>query len=342
MCKRLAALLLAVTCCTSQADEHVSVDKTHDSPLAEPLFSYQGKSFTVRDLSARMQQLHGSLFEEHYGAMRTLVDEMLFDVYVEHEAARQKRAVREVGIELLAVPEPTESEVQLFYNQIQSRINLPFEQISPRLRKQLKQQRRLQNRAKLIARLKKEGKFELLLKAPPPALAIIDTAGRPTRGQPSAPITIVKFADFQCPNCKRAVSIFDDLLKKHPRDIKLVFMNLPVKSSQASRQIAYGGVCAHNQGKFWAYHDAAYKSQSSLSSPLPAKLAQQIGASMEQFEQCMQDRGTHIKVQASIDEARRLGVKETPTIFVDGRPFPSNHLFKDLGAYIEKKKAEAS
>jgi protein-disulfide isomerase len=232
--------------------------------------------------------------------------------------------------------------VQLFYNQIQSRINLPFEQVSPRLRKQLIRQRRLQNRAQLIARLKKEGRFELLLRAPPPALAIIDTAGRPTRGQPSAPVTIVKFADFRCPNCKRAVSVFDDLLKKYPQDIKLVFMNLPVKSSEHSRQIAHGSVCAQNQGKFWAYHDAAYRTQSSLKSPSPANLAEQIGASIERFEQCMQDRGTHIKVQASIDEARRLGVKETPTIFVDGRPFPSNHLLKDLGAYIERKKAGAS
>ena len=341
MFKRLTALLLALTCCASQAGEHVSTDEADDSPSAAPLFSYQGKSFTVRDLSARMQQLHGSLLEEHYGAMRTLIDEMLFDVYVEREAARQKRAVREVGIELLAVPEPTESEVQLFYNQIQSRINLPFEQISPRLRKQLKRQRRLQNRAQLIARLKKEGKFELLLQAPPPALAIINTAGRPARGQPSAPITIVEFADFQCSNCKRAVSIFDDLLKKYPQDIKLVFMNLPIKSSKASRQIAHGGVCAQNQGKFWAYHDAAYESQSVLSSPSAEKLAKQIGVSMEQFEQCMQDRGTRIKVQAAIDEARRLGVTDTPTIFVDGRPFPSNHLLKDLGAYIEKKKAGA-
>ena len=53
----------------------------------------------------------------------------------------------------------------------------------------------------------------------------------------------------------------------------------------------------------------------------------------------MQDRGTRAKVQASTDEARRLGVNATPTLFVDGRPFPSNHLLQDLGAYIEKQKA---
>ena len=324
---RIAALLLALAGTTVQADQE------------EPLFEYQGKSYAVRDLSARMQQLHGTVLQDHYKTMRTLIDEMLFDVYVEQEAARQQRPVREVGIELLAVPDPTESEIRNFYNQMQARINLPFDQISKRLGKELKRQRVLQQRARLITRLKSEGKFALLLPIPPPALVIIDTTGRPVRGQPSAPITVVEFGDFQCPNCKRAVTVLDALLKKYPQDIKLVFMDFPINPSGISRQVAYGGVCAQNQGKFWAYHDAAFKAQASLSKESPAKIARQVGVPMDKFEQCMQDRGTRAKVQASTDEARRLGVTATPTLFVDGRPFPSNHLLRDLGAYIDKKKA---
>jgi len=305
---RIAALLLALAGTTVQADQE------------EPLFEYQGKSYAVKDLSARMQQLHGTVLHDHYKTMRTLIDEMLFDVYVEQEAARQQRPVREVGMELLAVPDPTESEIRNFYDQMQARINLPFDQISKRLGKELKRQRVLQQRARLITRLKSEGKFALLLPMPPPALVIIDTTGRPLRGQPSAPIT-------------------DALLKKYPQDIKLVFMDFPINPSGISRQVAYGGVCAQNQGKFWAYHDAAFKSQASLSKESPGKIARQVGVPMDKFEQCMQDRGTRAKVQASADEARRLGVTATPTLFVDGRPFPSNHLLRDLGAYIEKKKA---
>jgi protein-disulfide isomerase len=324
---RITALLLALAGTTVQAGQQ------------EPLFEYQGKPYAVKDLSARMQQLHGTVLQDHYNTMRTLIDEMLFDVYVEQEAARQQRPVREVGMELLAVPDPTESEIRNFYDQIQTRINLPFDQISKRLGKELKRQRVLQQRARLITRLKSKGKFALLLPMPPPALAIINTTGRPLRGQPSAPITVVEFGDFQCPNCKRAVTVLDALLKKYPKDIKLVFMDFPINPSGISRQVAYGGVCAQNQGKFWAYHDAAFKSQASLSKESPARIARQVGVSMDKFEQCMQDRGTRAKVQASADEARRLGVTATPTLFVDGRPFPSNHLLQDLGAYIEKKKA---
>ena len=331
---RLAALLLALATCTTQADEQTS------GP--EPLFEYNGKSYAAGDLSARMQQLYAAVLQNHNRAMHTLIDEMLFDVYVEQEAARQNRPVQEVGVELLAVPEPTDSEVRDFYKQIQTRINLPFEQVSARIRKELKRQQELQHRTQLIARLKSEGKFALRFAMPAVPVAVIDTDGRPTRGEPSAPVTVVEFSDYQCANCKRAVNIINDLLKKYPQDIKLVFMDFPADSSGISMQLAYGGVCAQNDGKFWAYHDAAFRSQATLSMDSPRELAKAVGIKMDTFKLCMQDRGTRAKVEASIKQARRLGVNATPTLFVDGRPFPSNDLIKDIGAYIDEQKAGRS
>lgn len=325
---RLAALLLALAGCAVQAAEKV------------PLFEYQGKTYAVEDLSARMQQLHGEIMDEHYKSMRTLVDEMIFDVYVEQEAARQKRPIKDVGIELLEVAEITDDEVRNLYEQVKARINLPLDRVSDRLRSELKRGRILQQRAQLIERLKREGKFDLRIAIPPPARIFINTAGRPVRGEPSAPITIVEFGDYQCANCKNAVSVLQEILKKYPQDVKLVFMDFPINPSGISKHIAYGSVCAQNQGKYWAYHDAAFQSQSTLVKGSATKIAKQVGANMDTFEQCMQDRGTRTKVEISLDEGRRLGVNATPTLFVDGRPFPSNHLLQDLGAYIDKKKAD--
>jgi hypothetical protein len=67
-----------------------------------PLFEYGGTPYAVDDLSPRMQQLYGTVVADQHRAMRTLVDEMVFDVYVEQEAARQGREAQEVGRELLA------------------------------------------------------------------------------------------------------------------------------------------------------------------------------------------------------------------------------------------------
>ena len=63
---------------------------------------------------------------------------------------------------------------------------------------------------------------------------------------------------------------------------------------------------------------------------------------MERFEACMKDPATRAKVAASEAQAKRLGITATPTLFVDGRPFPSTHLLRDLGEYITSKTADKS
>jgi protein-disulfide isomerase len=303
----------------------------------EPLFEYAGKAYASRDLSARMQQLYGSILVEQHQAMRTLVDEMVFDVYVEREAARQGRDVKEVGSELLAVPNPDDHAVRQFYDQNRNRITQPFGQVNDSLRKYLRREAVLERRNEVLRKIKSEGKFRLLLEPPPaPRMAIV-TRGRPVKGDLSAPIELVEFADYQCPNCKRAVTLLKRLMEEHPGKLKLVFMDFPVNPSGISRRVAYGGVCAQAQGKFWDYHDLAYQEQESLSHDSPQQLAKSIGLDMSAFEGCMSDPSTRRKVAASEQEARRLGVTATPTLFVDGRPFPSNHLLRDLGAYISQE-----
>ena len=306
-----------------------------------PLFEYAGTPYRVDDLSPRMQQLYGTVMADHHRAMRTLIDEMVFDVYVEIEAARQGREVQQVGRELLAVPEPTDDAIKAFYEQNRARIPQSIEEVSDSIRQHLRRQAMLQQRTGILTRLKREGKFKLLLDAPPTPRIAINTRGRPVRGNPSAPITLVEFADYLCPNCKRAVSVLKALLERYPDDIKLVHMDFPINPSGISRQVAYGGICAHAQGRFWDYHDLAY-AQDSLVADSSGKLAAQLGLDAAAFSACLADQSTRAKVTASHDEARRLGVTETPTLFVDGRPFPSTHLLQDLGAYIEKKKAAGS
>jgi protein-disulfide isomerase len=312
-------------------------------PLSTPatetdpaLFELDGTVYRAGDLSARMRQLYASILTDHHREMRDLVDEMVFDVYVEREAERQGRPVREVGAELLAAPEPDEAAVQLFYEQNRGRIAQPFEQVQERIRTHLQRQAQLERRFQILSRIKGEGDFKLRLEPPDMPPVSIATRGQPVKGDPSAPITLVEFADYQCPNCARAVLLMKEVLKKYRGKVKLVHMDFPINSSGVSRQVAYGGVCAQAQGRFWDYHDAAYARQSSLSKDSPMELAEELGLDLADFSACMDDPANRHKVTASEKEGHRLGVTGTPTLFVDGRPFPSNHLLQDLGEYIDR------
>jgi protein-disulfide isomerase len=303
----------------------------------DALFEFDGKRYGPEEVSTRMQQLYGNVVAEQYRAMRSLVDEMVFDVYVEQEAKKSGRPVLEVGQELLAVSDPTETEARAFYQNNQASIGQPYEAVHEQIKRHLKRQALIGKRSEILTRIKSEGNFQILLEAPAPPPIAIDTRGRPVKGDPSAPITLIEFSDYQCPNCKRAVKVMERLLTQYPDKVKLVQMDFPINPSGVSRQVAHGAVCAQSQGKFWPYHDLAFDRQESLSMDSPATLAESLGLDMDRFAACMTDPSTRQKVQASESEARRLGLNATPTLFVDGRPFPSQHLLRDLGDYIASK-----
>ncbi len=313
------------------------------APASEQaLFRYNGEVITPDDLSSRMSQLYGAMMMEQHKALKALIDEMVFDIYVEREAKRLGKPVREVGMSMLRVDEPTEEEVMLFYQQNQARIAQPFDTIKEQLRDAIKREKMLEKRTEILNRIKREGNFELMAPGPADITYGLDTRGRPVKGRPDAPISIVKFSDYQCPNCKRAASLIDKMLEEHPDMVKVYYMDFPINRSGISRVIAHGGVCAAAQGKFWPYHDLAFERQERLQKSTPAQIALELELNASQFNACMQDSSTHAKVEASFQQGRRLGITDTPTVFVDNRPFVTHHFIRDINEYISRKKAEAA
>jgi protein-disulfide isomerase len=304
-----------------------------------PLFRFQGEVHTPENISIRMNQLYGSMLSEQYSALKTLIDEMVFDTYVEREAKKLGRPVREVGFELLQVPEPREDEVLAFYTNNQQRIGQPLDTVKDRIRRMLHREAMARQREAVLARIKHEGSFELLAPPPPLPRVAIDTRGRPFKGNPDAPIELVEFGDYQCPNCKRAATLIDDLMEQHPDMLKIYYMDFPINRSGISREVAVGGMCAMAQGRFWRYHDLAFQEQDGLTRESPAQFAEHLGLDVAAFRACMTEPATRAQVERSFEEGRRLGITATPTLFVDGKPFVTQHLIRDLGAYIEDRMA---
>ena len=155
----------------------------------------------------------------------------------------------------------------------------------------------------------------------------ISTAmGSPILGDPSAPITIVEFGDYQCHQC---FNWFHNTKPDLTRDyietgkVNLVFVDLAflgndsIKASQAS-------YCAEDQEKYWDYHDLLYVSQEPkidggwADSERLKAFAFSLGLDMELFESCL-DSGKYSKrVQYNIQQARDHGVRGTPGFFIVG------------------------
>ena len=302
----------------------------------EALFRYQDRTYTSVDAPPKLRALLYRLDAEYFQTRRELVDEMLLHFYLTEQAKRRGVTKKALAAELLASPAPDEDALRMFYRANEQEIRQPYEQVKDRIRSHLVDQQLRAKKAELVAELKRHGQFALLIDEPPSPPLDIATDGHPSRGAESPRITIVEFADYQCPRCRRAAQVLERMVETYPGDVRVVFMDFPINRSGISRKVAEGAVCAQAQGRFWEYHDLAFANQSRLDHDSVVALATKLELDTQAFESCLNGPGPKTRVARSEGEARRLGLRATPSIFVNGRPLVSNHLERDLVRLIEK------
>ncbi len=150
------------------------------------------------------------------------------------------------------------------------------------------------------------------------AVMAVPLDGRPARGPEDALVTLVEFSDFQCPYCSRVAPQLEALVDQND-DVRLVFRNLPLPMHNRAREAAKAALAADRQGKFWEMHDALFARQPALGRANLAEIAGELGLDVEKFEADMQDVALDEAIEEDMALAQKLGVRSTPTTFVNGR-----------------------
>ncbi len=164
-----------------------------------------------------------------------------------------------------------------------------------------------------------------------------------TIGDPDAPVTIVEFSDFLCPYCSIASKVIEEIIKENPEKVKLVFMNYPLDkecNTSMNRQVhpgsclvARGGISASNQGGFNEYHNLAFKMR--VKNPdrkYLRQLAALSGLNVEKFFEDLDSPETIEELNSQLKRGIQLGVRSTPTIYINGKEFK----YKPIKALLEK------
>jgi len=147
----------------------------------------------------------------------------------------------------------------------------------------------------------------------------IDISQAPILGEVSAPVTLAIFDDFECPYCAQTVPLLKQVVEKYPGKVKLAFKNFPLSSHRNARNAALTALAANRQGKFWNVHDLLYENYNSLNPQKIDALAAQTGLDMEQLKKDRVDPQLNAQISKDIEEGTNVGVRGTPTIFVNGR-----------------------
>jgi protein-disulfide isomerase len=150
----------------------------------------------------------------------------------------------------------------------------------------------------------------------------------PSRGAASKDLTIVEFADFQCPHCKEAQPTIARMLQDFP-NAHFVFQSFPLpQHSEASKAAAYGVCVAKTSGNdaFFKYADAVFANQEGLtpetSDATLKDVVTKIGLDPAKIAACASSSDGTQGVQTALDLARKLEVRETPWLYVNGRGIP--------------------
>lgn len=160
-------------------------------------------------------------------------------------------------------------------------------------------------------------------------VALDTPAELPSIGSTAAPITIVKFSDFQCPSCRMGAQALHPVLRRYSDRVRFVYRNFPLDAKcnrliqspmhPAACELARGTVCAQAQGRFEAYYEQVFERQASLKPGSALAIAGDIGLNVAQFEQCLAAQETTDRVLRDIEEGIGLKVESTPTFFLNGR-----------------------
>jgi protein-disulfide isomerase len=152
-----------------------------------------------------------------------------------------------------------------------------------------------------------------------------------TQGPANAPVTLEEFGDFQCPPCGKLSEPLNQIQRDYKGQVRLIFRNFPLINHLHAREAAYAAEAAGLQGRFWQMHDALYREQAVWSSSadvhaLFAAYAGYIGLNIERFKIDMESPKVKERVDADQKQGLALGVKNTPTIFLNNKELEPKNL----------------
>jgi protein-disulfide isomerase len=128
--------------------------------------------------------------------------------------------------------------------------------------------------------------------------------------------------------------IFQQLLEKYAKDVKLVVKNFPLRSHRMALKAALAAVAAHNQGKFWEFHDKLFENHRSLTDQKIDEIAAELNLDIERFSADRKSPAANTRIFNDIRSGQAAGVRGTPALFINGKQVKQRSL-QNISRMIE-------
>jgi protein-disulfide isomerase len=311
-------------------------------PGRQPVARIGDQAIYEEDLLAPIEgqllQLKNQEYELKIRALTNLVDQRL----VEYEAKKQGLSA-EAFLEQTVdrnLPAWNILELEGFYLAQSDRINKPLSEVRAQMERAFVLARLKLARQEYIDRLRKKAGVTILLSRP--KFEVVADLSR-VRGNVDAPVTIVEFADFQCPYCQEVEPSLKAVLDKYQGKVRLAFRDFPINQIHPQAQhAAEASRCAGEQGKFWEYHDLLYAKQEKLDPVSLKDYARTAGLDVERFGACLASGKFKAPIESDVQAGTLSGVTATPAFFIDGKLLIGTQAVSEFETIIGSALAKAA
>jgi protein-disulfide isomerase len=301
---------------------------------SEIIIRIDDKSFTAADLHAKNPgatfQARNTLFE----AERKAADELINEYLLEREAKKENVSVEQLlqRHAYTNIPQqPSEEALRFYYDGLDTAE--PFEAVRHKIRDLIRDRRMAKAKTAYIQSLRNRSVVALRLAPPRAAIALGDA---PVRGKAGAPVTIIEYADYECPYCQQIKPVVDRIEKEYHGKVVFAFKDVPLPNHANAQKAAEASHCAGAQGKYWEYHDRLFETKQ-FDLPNLKEHARSLGLNQQTFERCVDTGAQEQRVKAGIAEAQSIGLPGTPGFFVNGRFLSGAIDYETLRQVVEEE-----
>lgn len=263
-----------------------------------------------REESAKLLSAQYQYYQAQSRALNDLIDKRLLEQKAKGEKLTVEQLIdRDIKSQ---VKDPTEDQMKVYYEGLDT--DQTYEAVRGKVLEKIRQLRTERIRAAYIAGLRAQIPVYVAL-APPQA--DVETVGSPAAGSAKPEVTLVEFADYECPYCQKVAADVKKLRADLGDKIAITYKDFPLVMHSRAQKAAEAARCAEKQGKFWEFHDELFHSKELDVDQLKAQ-ARALNLNAEAFDHCLDSGEETAAVEKDRKEGQRLGISGTPSFFING------------------------
>jgi protein-disulfide isomerase len=310
--------------------------KAEDAVLA----TLNGENITDSQIQPRIKNSMMKVMAQMYEIKRDAVDEMIDDKLLEQEA--KKRGVATDALIKAEIDSkittPTDDEARAMYEVYKKRFgNKTYEEVAPMVKSQLVSQKKQKLYGEFLEKLRKVAKLSYKIERPSFAVSMDDDAHI---GNPTAPIKVIEFTDYQCPFCKKARPNIQQVIDAYKDKVVYVLRDFPLSFHKFAKSAANAAQCAGEQGKYFEFSNKIWDNQQDLTEATFKNYATTLGLDMAKFSACSTSNKYFKEIDKDQADGAAAGVTGTPAYFINGKFLSGAQPFEAFKQIIDEELAK--